>query len=371
MHIDLDAIERNCATIRAATGPLVELCAVVKADAYGHGAPAVAHAALAGGASRLAVATVDEAEELRNAGVTAPVLLLGPLTSDEIPRALRARVEVVAWRAEFLETVLGLRSVSAEPLAIHVKLDVGMGRLGVREADALEALARQIVATPALRLAGAMTHLPCADEDPERSRAQVRAFRTFGARLKSFAPDVVLHAANSAATLSLHESRLDMVRCGVALYGLDPFGRDPAHHGLRPALELCSYVAALKPIAPGESVGYGGQFVAAEPGWIATIPIGYGDGWRRAFSGRTDVLIAGCRYPIVGRVSMDSLTVDVGPGTPRIAEGDKAVLLGADGDERISAEELARRVDTINYEITTALSRRPTRNYHRGLIDVV
>jgi alanine racemase len=175
----------------------------------------------------------------------------------------------------------------------------------------------------------------------------------------------VLHAANSAATLAVPESRFDMVRCGVAVYGLDPFGADPAAHGLEPALELRSYVAALKPLAPGESVGYGSTYTVREPTWIATVPVGYGDGYRRAFSSNADVLVGGRRHPLVGRVSMEYVTVDVGPDPGPIREGDEAVLLGAQGAERISAEELARRIDTINYEITTGLTARPTRVYAR------
>jgi alanine racemase len=248
---------------------------------------------------------------------------------------------------------------------VHVKLDVGMGRLGIRDADELLALAEQIHGAPELELVGAMTHLPCADEDAERTREEVARFRAFGERLRALKPDAVLHAANSAATLAVPESRLDMVRCGVAIYGLDPFGVDPDAHGLVPALELRSYVGALKPLAPGDSVGYGARFVARESTWIATLPIGYGDGWRRAFSDNAEVLIGGRRHPLVGRVSMDNITVDVGPDPAGIAEGDEAVLLGRDGGERITAEELAQRIETINYEITTALTARPTRAYQR------
>jgi alanine racemase len=274
---------------------------------------------------------------------------------------------MVAWRASFVEALRrgAPRLLGDRPVRVHVKLDVGMGRLGIRDAEELLRLAEQIHAAPELELVGAMTHLPCADEDSERTRAEVERFSAFGERLRDLKPDVVLHAANSAATLGLPESRFDMVRCGVAIYGLDPFGVDPAEHDLEPALELRSFVAALKPLAVGESVGYGARFVAREPTWIATLPIGYGDGWRRAFSDNAEVLIGGRRYPLVGRVSMDNVTVDVGPDPAGIAEGDEAVLLGRDGDDRITAEALARRIDTINYEITTALTARPTRAYHR------
>jgi alanine racemase len=364
-RVDLAAVERNCARLRAAAGSPSALCAVVKANAYGHGTVPVARAALAGGASWLAVAAAEEAGELRAAGIDVPVLMMGALSAEELPVALAADADVVAWRPGFVEALRDAAVARGRPVRVHVKLDVGMGRLGIRDADTLLVLAEQIHAAPELELVGAMTHLPCADEDPERTRAEVERFRAFGERLRAVKPDVILHAANSAATLSVPESRLDMVRCGVAVYGLDPFGEDPAAHGLEPALELRSYVGALKPLAAGESVGYGATFTASAPTWIATLPIGYGDGWRRAFSDNAEVLIGGRRHPLVGRVSMDNVTVDVGSDPAGIAEGDEAVLLGRDGEERITAEQLARRIETINYEITTALTARPTRTYHR------
>jgi len=363
-RVNLAAIERNCARLRSVTGAGTVLCAVVKANAYGHGTVPVARAALGGGAQWLAVAGAEEAAELRAAGIEARVLMMGALSRDELPVALEAGADVVAWRAGFVEAVRAWARASGRRVRVHVKLDVGMGRLGIRDAGELLALAELVHAAPELELAGAMTHLPCADVDVERTRAEVERFRAFGERLCAVKPDVVLHGANSAATLALAEARLDMVRCGVAIYGLDPFGRDPGEHGLEPALELRSYVGALKPLAVGESVGYGATFVAREPTWIATLPIGYGDGWRRAFSDNAEVLIGGRRCPLVGRVSMDNVTVDVGPEPIGIAEGDEAVLLGSDGSERLTAEELARRIDTINYEITTALTARPTRVYH-------
>lgn len=362
-RVDLAAIERNCARLRAAAGAGSSLCAVVKANAYGHGAVPVARAALAGGAGWLAVATAQEAAELRAAGIDARLLLMGALSAQELALALDSGADLVAWRPSFVEA---LRSgARGRRVRVHVKLDVGMGRLGIRDADELLALAERVDAAPELELAGAMTHLPCADEDPAATRAQVERFRAFGERLRALRPGLVLHAANSAATLAVPESRCDMVRCGVAIYGLDPFGVDPAAHGLEPALELRSYVAALKPLAPGESVGYGSTFTAAAPTWIATLPIGYGDGFRRAFSDNAEVLVGGRRHPLVGRVSMEYATADVGPDAAGIAEGDEVVLIGRQGGERIFAEELAHRIDTINYEITTALTARPTRAYHR------
>lgn len=362
-RVNLAAIERNCERLRFAAGAESALCAVVKANGYGHGAVEAARAALAGGASWIAVAAAGEAAELRAAGIAGPLLVMGALSHEELRIALDANADVVAWRPSFVEHLRRARRL--RPVRVHLKLDVGMGRLGTRDADELLRLAEQVLAAPELELVGATTHLPCADEDQATTQAQVERFRAFGTRLRALKPDVILHAANSAATLSVPDSRLDLVRCGVAIYGLDPFGVDPAEHGLEPALELRSYVAALKPLAPGESVGYGSTFTAREPTWIATLPIGYGDGYRRAFSGNADVLIGGARRSLAGRVSMDNVTADVGPGPAGIAEGDEATLIGVDGDERLTAEALARRIDTINYEITTALTARVTRVYHR------
>jgi alanine racemase len=172
------------------------------------------------------------------------------------------------------------------------------------------------------------------------------------------------HAANSAAALTIPESRLDMVRCGIAVYGMDPFGEDPAAHGLLPALELRSYVADVKPIAAGESAGYGRRFIAEHPTWIGTVPVGYADGVRRALTNNCDVLVGGRRVPLVGTVSMDNITIDLGPEPP--PRGAEVILIGAQGDERVPAEEWARRLGTINYEITCGISARVPREYHRG-----
>ena len=360
-RINLAAIERNCARLRGELAPDGILCAVVKANGYGHGAVPAARAARAGGARWLAVATAQEAAELRAAGLDGPLLVMGALSAQELPIALEAGADVVAWSEPFLAA---LRASGADGVRVHVKLDVGMGRLGTRDGDALLALAERIAAAPELELAGATTHLPCADEDPELTCAQVAAFAAFGERVRRIAPGALLHAANSAATLGVPESRLDMVRCGVAIYGLDPFGEDAAARDLEPALELRSYVAAVKPLAPGQSVGYGARFTAREPTATATLPIGYGDGFRRAFTNAGEVLIRGRRRPIAGRVSMDNVSVEVGAGSD-VRAGDAAVLIGADGADRLTAEELARRIGTINYEITTALTARVTRTYHR------
>jgi alanine racemase len=246
---------------------------------------------------------------------------------------------------------------------VHVKLDTGMGRLGTRDAGEADRVADAVAAAPGLRLAGAMTHFATADE-PDRSfvREQLDAFLPWAQGVAARHPGVLLHAANSAATLAEPDSRLDMVRCGVAVYGLDPFGSDPAEHGLEPALALHSYVAEVKPIAPGQSAGYGRRFVAERESWLGTIPIGYADGVRRGLTNNAEVVVDGRRVPLVGTVSMDNVTVDLGPGDePPVEPGSPAVLIG-DG---VSAEEWAHRLGTINYEVTCGISARVPRAHHR------
>ncbi len=360
-RVNLAAIERNAALLRSRVGPRTELCAVVKADASGHGAVPVARAALAGGATSLAVATVGEAAELRAAGLTAPVLILGAISNDELPTALAARAEIVAWSERFVDDVVRR---AGDPVHVHVKLDSGMGRLGTREAGEAFAVAERVASARALRLVGAMTHLATADDDQEFVAEQLAVFTPFAVRLRERVAGLRVHAANSAATLRTPASHFDVVRCGIALYGCDPMNVDPAPHGLEPAMELESYVAALKPIRPGQSAGYGRRFVAERETWIATLPIGYADGVRRALSNNCDVLIDGRRHPLVGTVSMDNVTVDVG-ADPAVAVGARAVLIGRSGAERQTVEDIAHRVGTINHEILCGISSRVPRAYHQ------
>jgi alanine racemase len=363
-RVNLAAIARNAARLRSRLAPGTELCAVVKADASGHGAVPVARAALAGGATSLAVATVAEAAELRSAGLTAPVLILGAISNEELPVALAAGAEVVAWSERFVDD-LAVRVNGARTVGVHVKLDSGMGRLGTRDVSEALAVAERVRAQqPAVALVGAMTHLATADGDPEFVAEQLEVFTPFAERLRAQGGSVRVHAANSAATLNEPASHFDMVRCGIALYGCDPMNQDPEPHGLEPALELSSYVAALKPIRPGQSAGYGRRFVAERETWIATLPIGYADGVRRGLTNNCDVLIAGRRYPLVGTVSMDNVTVDVGPD-PVVGVGAAAVLIGRSGGERQTVEDLANRVGTINHEILCGISQRVPRQYHR------
>ena len=333
--IDLGALRRNVARLREAAGS-AELWAVVKADAYGHGAADVAPAALEAGAAALCVSTVREGEALRRILPDARVVVMGPLGPGDDEAARLTGLEVTVSTPEL---PAGLR--------VHAKVDTGMGRWGMVPEEA-----RRL---PRERLAGLMSHLATADEpDSGFAREQIERFRVLAAEL----PGVTAHVANSAATLRFPEARFDAVRCGIALYGLSPFGDDPARHGLEPVLSWRSYVALVKTLAAGESTGYGRRFVAERPTRIGIVPVGYADGWRRGLTG-AEVLVGSARRPVVGTVSMDAFSVQLDgetAGTP--------VTLVGDG---VLVEVHARRLGTINYEITCGISSAPGRAARRVL----
>jgi alanine racemase len=351
--IDLGAIRHNVGVIggrlaaaRPAGGePL--LCAVVKADGYGHGAVAVAAAALQAGADRLAVATAGEAAELRVGGIVAPILVLGPLTKAEVELALGAKAEVVVWSEGFVDSL-------PDHARAHVKLDTGMGRFGAGSVAAAD----RLVDAAGGRLAGVMTHFATADElgDGGFFEHQLRTFAGWADRVKAGRPRIIRHAANSAAVWRDAASHLDMCRCGIATYGIDPFHEDGARRGLRPALTLASHVAALHECAAGASVGYGRRFVAPVATRIATVPIGYADGFSRALGGRWQALVRGRPFPLVGTVSMDAVTLAV-PAGAEVEIGDKAILLGED----LTAEKMAADLGTIAYEVTARIGPRVPR----------
>jgi alanine racemase len=363
--INLAASERNAARLRGTLTGGAQLCAVVKARASGHGASQVARAALAGGASSLAVATAEEASALRRDGLTAPVLVLGAISEEELGVALQAGAELVAWDERFVALLAREAARRDQLVRVHVKYDTGLGRLGTRDLDQALAVAQAVHAAGGLRLHGAMTHFSTADGDPEFFTAQLTAFEPFVQRMRAVAP-VVAHADNSAATLRDPASHFDMVRCGIALHGCDPMNEDPDRVGLEPVMELSTYVAAVKRAQAGESAGYGRRFVAQRETWIATLPFGYADGLSRAHTGNGEVLIAGARYPIVGTISMDNVTVDLGPAAqPPVSVGERAVLVGRDGEQRITVEQFARRIGTIHHEVLCGISDRVTRRWHR------
>lgn len=358
--VDAGAIERNCRRLGRELGEGVELCAVVKADGYGHGMIESARAALAGGAGRLAVATASEAFELRAALAETPILVMGALTDAELDVALGADAELGVWRQGFLEEVASRAASFGRRPRLHIKYDTGMGRLGEREPANVERLLATAAGDERVEAAGLWTHFATADERGDQFFAtQLDRFRELAVPARE-RYGLTLHAANSAATLREPGAHFDMVRCGVAIYGLDPFGSDPAYSELEPALGLSSYVADIKRFRPGESAGYGRRWRAEQETFVGVVPIGYGDGYRRGLSNAFDVLVAGSRYPVVGTVSMDNITIDLGP-EPRVEAGEEVVLLGRSGEGRITAEEWARRLETINYEVTCGISPRVPR----------
>jgi alanine racemase len=360
-RIDVGAVERNCARLKAELGEGAELCAVVKADGYGHGADACATAALAGGATRLAVATGTEAAEVGRRFPQVPLLTMGALTVVDLDAALAGGSEVAVWREGFRRLVAERARAQGRPARVHVKLDSGMGRLGTAEAGEVLALARSCAEDPHLDLAGVWTHFATADEpDSDFFGTQLERFSEVVDAVKAEFPGVTAHAANSAAVFREPRSHFDMARCGVAIYGLDPFQGDPAERGLSPAMSLHSYVADVKHFGPGDSAGYGQTWRAEAETWVGVLPLGYGDGVRRGLSNNAEVLIGGRRYPLVGTVSMDNVTVDLGPD-PVVEPGAEAVLIGTQGEETILAEEVARRLGTINYEVTCGISARVPR----------
>jgi alanine racemase len=361
--VDVGAIERNCNRLARELEGGAELCAVVKADGYGHGAIECSRAALAGGATRLAVAAAGEAAELRSHFPDVPLLVMGALSAVELDLTLGAGADIALWRSGFLAAVEERAAELGVRPGIHVKCDTGMGRLGERDPEAVAALVREVAASEAVELAGLWTHFATADEpDPAFFDEQLERFRELAVPLAEEHPGLLLHAANSAATLREPAAHFDMVRCGIAIYGLDPFHRDPGERGLEPALELRSYVADVKRFPAGASAGYGRRWSAPSERWVGVMPIGYGDGVRRGLSNNGEVLVGARRHPIVGTVSMDNTTIDLGDAT-EVEPGEPAVLIGAQDGERILCEEVADRLDTINYEVTCGIAPRVPREY--------
>jgi len=357
-RIDLAALANNVRRVADAAGT-ARLTAVVKANAYGHGAVACSRVAVEAGATALAVHAIAEAEQLRMHGLTTPILVMGPLAGEEWVRAGETGVEIVAW------TPAGIYAArDAGITGVHLELDSGMGRLGARPEDVAGLV--DAARASGITVAGIMTHFATADDrdgvDEGFFREQLVRFRAAAAGLKDAFPEASVHAANSAAVFRDPQAAFDMVRCGIALYGCSPFHEDPAALGLVPVMSVVSYVAMVKTIRSRDSVGYGRTWRAQRGTRVGLVPVGYADGYARAFGNNADVLVAGRRVPVVGAVSMDQLTVDLGPESAD-GVGARVVLLGSAAAESITAEELARRRGTINYEITCAISQRLPRVY--------
>ena len=355
LEIDLNALRLNLGDIRSHLAPATQVMAIVKADAYGHGAPYVAQTLLAAGASRLGVATVFEAEQLRHAGITAPILILGPLLPAQLDSALNVDAEVMissAQGAQELAAAAGRRRLRAKA---HVKIDTGMGRVGLQPADGL-ALIQQWEGIGPVDLIGVCTHFAAAEDQPDFTAAQIAVFR---AVLQDTPGTPLRHAANSAGTLNHPDSHFDLVRPGIALYGGARVPGAPE----RPVMHLQARLTLIKDVPVGSTLGYGRTYTVTRPMTVGLVPLGYADGLPRALSNRQDVLVHGRRCPLVGVISMDQCLVDL-TGVAA-APGDAVVLLGDQGDDRITAHDWADASGTITYEILCRLGSSRLARFYR------
>ena len=354
IQVDLGAIAENTEALRRSIAPTPHMMAVVKANAYGHGMVPVAVTALAHGADWLGVAIPEEGEALRNAGIGAPILVLGAVNAQGAAASVRFGLTQTVFDRERVRLLEDAAASQGRAAKVHVKIDTGMGRIGVRTEKELRSVLDEIAACPHVLLTGAFTHFADADgADDVYSRRQERIFEDFRALLP---PDILLHAAASAAGCRYPQARYQMVRQGISLYGCPPVKEAPP---LRPALSWHTEIAYVKTIGPGECVSYGCTFRTDRETAVATLPVGYGDGYHRALSNRAKVLIGGKRCPVIGRVCMDQIMVDVTDVDHRDRFiGTPAVLLGRQGNEEITADELAAWAGTISYEMLLSATAR-------------
>ncbi len=364
LEVDLDAIAANIRCFRELVGPGREIMPAVKADAYGHGAIAVARTALENGARRLGVASVLEGEELRAAGIEVPIHILGAALPEEVPVAIAQSLTPSLHEVDTAQIVSAEAVRQDKAVSVHLKIDTGMGRLGVLPEVAVE-VARRIATLPRIELEGVFMHFADAG-DEAYSRWQIRRFEDACKALAEAGIRVPLrHAANSAAAILYPEAHADLIRPGAGIYGFHDPGWLAANRPLRPALSWRCLIVQLKDYPPGSNLGYNRTYTTRRPTRVAVLPVGYADGYPRAFSNHAEVLIHGRRAPVVGMISMDYAMVDVTEMT-QVRVGHTVTLLGAEGEERITLEELATRSGSIPYTITTGLGRRPGRCYVRG-----
>jgi len=362
-EIDLEAVATNVRALKARLRPETMFMAVVKADGYGHGGHEVARAALAAGADRIGVATLDEACRLRAAGITAPIHLLSETPPVAAPVVVERDLTPTLFTVAYAEALSSAAARASRTAGFHLKLDTGMGRIGVRAEDALD-LVMDLRGLPGLRLDGVFTHFATADvpgdwefdRQLERFNEAVRALREAG-----IDPGVV-HAANSPATILHPEAHFDMVRCGIAIYGLHPADSTHGVVDLVPAMSVKARVSRVARLGMGDGVSYGFTWHASAPTTVATLPLGYADGVRRSLSGQIDVLIGGRRCRQIGRICMDQLMVEVPRGLD-VSVGDEAVLVGRQGGETLTIEDQAALAGTIDYEIACGYGARLARVY--------
>ena len=357
--IDLDALKHNVSLIRE-LHPQTKLCAVVKADAYGHGSVHIARTLEQAGVSWLAVALVEEGIRLREAGIQLPILVLGALVDEAASALVQHNLVPTVFEMRQLEALS--KAAGSGSLSIHVKLDTGMSRLGVQKKDR-QAFLEALHQFPNLKLDGLMTHLQNADlEDTERNEAQLESFQQGVEEVQSagFSPSF-FHFSNSAGTLTIENTSQNLLRPGLVMYGLSPM-QDHTTSQLQPLMRWSTRPLQVKTIEAGEKVSYGGHFVAERTTRIAVLPVGYADGYRRSFEGKAEVLIQGRRAPVVGSICMDLCMVDV-TDFEAVTQNDEVILMGTQSGDTISTYDLARWADTIAYEITCGISDRVPRHY--------
>ena len=359
VEIDLGAIAHNYKEIRRYTRKDAKLCAVVKADAYGHGAIAVARKAIAAGAEYLAVATISEALKLREAGFTAPLLILGLTKPDSSFDIVDADLTQTVCRLDLVQALSAEAVTQGKRVKVHLAIDTGLGRIGVHPSEAAS-FAKEIAALPGIEIEGIFSHFAIADiEDKTFSWEQIRLFQEAYESIEAAGIHIpIRHIAESAAILDLPDVHFDMVRAGILQYGLWPSDEVTRPLNLRPAMKFCARIVYIKTIPPGTSIGYGRNFIAERESRIATISVGYADGYLRAYAGGY-VEVRGKRAPIAGRICMDQCMIDI-TDIPEAKAGDIVTLFGSD---TLTADDLARWANTISYEVLCLVSKHVSRIY--------
>ncbi len=355
--IDLAALKDNMAQIRAATNPDAKIMAVVKADGYGHGAAETSRAALAGGADMLAVASVAEGTKLRAAGIRAPILVLGAVLAADVAEGVENGLIQTVCSPDMVRLCEEAAAEKEKRTEVHLKVDTGMGRIGVRNREERDAVLRELERSPHVRLTGAFTHLSDADDGEDGMAYTEEQFRKYRELTEDLPRDIIRHCANSAAIHRRPDMALDMVRAGISLYGYPPVenGLD-----LKPCMRWTAKVSYVKELPAGEYISYGRTFRTDRPTRVATVTCGYADGYHRCAGGKAEVLIHGRRVPVLGRICMDQMMADI-TGLEDVQPEDEVVLMGESGGERITAEDLARWSGTISYEILLSVGSRVER----------
>ncbi len=361
--IHMPAFLKNVRLAKRRLKPETKFLAVIKANAYGHGITEVGtYLERSGLVDMFGVAIPEEGIRLRQAGVTLPILILGVTDPEHVPGVVGNELTPAVFTAAQVRLLERCAKAAGKPAYAHVKLDTGMHRIGVTDDAMLDELLDAFDECPHVQMTGVFTHFAKSESDPDFTMLQARRFDAFVARIRARGYRPTVHAANSAATLDFPDLQYDMVRFGIALYGCHPDPKRTEGSGLTPVMSLVTHITNLKTIPAGEGVSYGLRFIASRPTRVATLPIGYGDGYKRCLTGKADVLIGGVRCPQIGTICMDQMMVDVSE-VPLAAIGDEAVLIGRQGNEKITADEIAEHADTISYEILLSIGDRVPRIY--------